>query len=56
MKLIKECVTNVRFLTEADAKTGKKGYYIEGIFMQSNIPNKNKRQYKFDTLLREHQI
>lgn len=53
MKLIKECVTEVKFLTEADAKTGKKSYFIEGIFMQSNIPNKNRRQYKFETLNRE---
>jgi hypothetical protein len=53
MKLIKECVTEVKFITEADEKTGKKGYFIEGIFMQSNIPNKNRRQYKFETLQRE---
>lgn len=55
MKLITECITDVRFLTEADQKTGKKGYYIEGIFMQSERPNKNRRQYKYDTLLRESQ-
>lgn len=53
MKLIKECVTEVQFLTEADQKTGKKNYFIEGIFMQSEQPNKNRRQYKFSTLLRE---
>jgi hypothetical protein len=53
MKLIKECVTEVKFLTEADQKTGKKGYFIEGIFMQSEQPNKNRRQYKYSTLLRE---
>ncbi len=55
MKLIKECVTDVRFLTESDQKTGKRGYFIEGIFMQSEKPNKNRRQYRFETLLKESQ-
>lgn len=55
MRLIKECYTEVKFLTEADQKTGKKAMYIEGIFMQSERPNKNRRQYKYDTLLRESQ-
>lgn len=53
MKLIKECVTEVKFLTEADQTTGKRGYFIEGIFMQSEKPNKNRRQYRRDTLLKE---
>lgn len=55
MKLIKECVTEVKYLTEADAMTGKRNYFIEGIFMQSERPNKNKRKYKFETLLKESQ-
>ena len=53
MKLIKECVEDIKFLTEADEKTGKKSYYIEGIFMQSERPNKNRRQYPFDVLNNE---
>lgn len=53
MKLIKECVEEVRFLTEDDAKTGKKAYFIEGIFMQSERPNKNRRQYPFNVLNNE---
>jgi hypothetical protein len=55
MKLIKECVTEVKFLTEADQTTGKRKYFIEGIFMQAERPNKNRRQYKFETLLKESQ-
>jgi len=55
MKLIKECVTEVKFLTEADQKTGKRGYFIEGIFMQAERPNKNRRQYRLETLLKESQ-
>lgn len=53
MKLIRESVEEIRFLTEADKHTGKKGYFIEGIFMQSDRPNKNRRMYSFDTLLNE---
>jgi hypothetical protein len=53
MKLIKECVEEVKFLTEEDTKTGKKSYFIEGIFMQSERPNKNRRQYPFDVLNNE---
>lgn len=55
MKLIKECVEEVKVLTESDEKTGKKSYFIEGIFMQSNKPNKNRRQYMFESLNREAQ-
>lgn len=55
MKLIKECVEQVNFLTEADEKTGKKSYFIEGIFMQADRPNKNRRQYAFESLLKESQ-
>jgi hypothetical protein len=55
MKLIKEYVEQVKYLTEADEKTGKKGYFIEGVFMQSERPNKNNRKYLFETLNREVQ-
>jgi hypothetical protein len=50
MRLIKECTEDVRYLTEEDAKTGRKSLYIEGIFMQSERPNKNRRQYPFSVL------
>ena len=42
MKLIREEVTNVRFITEGK---DKKSYFIEGIFLQSNIKNRNGRMY-----------
>ncbi len=53
MKLINEVVEDLQYLTEDNAQTGKKDYYLKGIFMQSEKPNRNKRQYKFDTLARE---
>jgi hypothetical protein len=52
MKLIREFVQDVHLLTEADA-SGKKSYYIEGVFMQAEIPNKNKRLYSLDVLKEE---
>lgn len=53
MKLIRESVENVKVLTEADKMSGKKSYFIEGIFMQSDRPNKNRRQYSFESLNKE---
>lgn len=55
MKLIREHIEEVKYLTEADEKTGKKAYFIEGIFMQSETPNKNRRMYSYPTLSREVQ-
>ena len=51
MRLIAEDLTEVKFLTEE--KEGKKNYFIEGIFLQSEIANKNGRMYPFKTLQRE---
>ena len=51
MRLIAEELTEVKFLTEE--KEGKKNYFIEGIFLQSEIANKNGRMYPFKTLRRE---
>jgi len=53
VKLIKEMTQDVKVLTEADDKTGKKSYFIEGIFMQSEQTNKNRRRYCFESLNRE---
>jgi hypothetical protein len=44
MKLIKEVTESVSFVVESkDGK--KKDYYIEGIFLQSDIKNRNGRMY-----------
>ena len=52
MRLITELTEEVSYLTEAK-ENGKKGYFIEGIFMQGNIPNRNKRMYSTETLDKE---
>jgi len=52
MKLICEQVENVRYVTEAK-ESGKKDYFIEGIFMQGNIQNRNGRMYPISILQKE---
>ena len=51
MKLITEEVTNVKILTEG--KGANKKLYIEGVFLQGEIKNRNGRMYPMSTLARE---
>ena len=51
MKLITEQNNDIEVLTED--KDGKKATYIKGIFLQTEITNRNGRMYRFDTLNRE---
>ena len=51
MKLITEEVSNVKFITEG--KGANKKMYIEGVFLQGNIKNRNGRMYPMETLNRE---
>ena len=51
MRLIAEEITEVNFLSEE--KEGKRSHFIEGVFLQSEIENKNGRRYPFKTLERE---
>ncbi len=53
MKLIKEEVSHVNFLTEMNEKTGQKEMFIEGIFMQAETKNRNGRVYPFNVLNKE---
>ena len=52
MKLIAEQLTDVEFITE-DKDNGKKDYKIRGIFMQSDIKNRNGRVYPQYVLAKE---
>ena len=52
MKLIAEVVEEINYLTEAD-ENGKKNYFIEGIFMQGDIKNRNGRMYPQQVLAKE---
>jgi hypothetical protein len=51
MKLITEEIEKVKVITEE--KNGIKSLFIEGIFLQANRPNRNKRLYEMRTLERE---
>ena len=54
MKLISENFTEeVEYITEQDEKTGKKKYMLRGVFMQSEIKNRNGRVYPFEVLNKE---
>ena len=51
MKLIKEVFEDNKVLVEE--KDGKKNYFIEGIFLQSELKNRNGRMYPEKTMDRE---
>ena len=51
MKLITEQIEEVKFLTEDN--NGKKNHYIQGVFSQGEIKNRNGRVYPIDILERE---
>jgi hypothetical protein len=51
MKLITEEVTNVKIITEGKGENKK--LYIEGVFLQGEITNRNGRMYPINTLARE---
>ena len=51
MKLIREELESVEFIVES--KNGKKSMYIEGVFLQGNIKNRNGRMYPMETLRKE---
>jgi hypothetical protein len=51
MKLIREEIEQVEFIVEN--KNGKKSLFIEGVFLQGNIKNRNGRMYPMETLRKE---
>jgi len=52
MKLFTELVEDVQYVTEA-TENGKKQHFIEGIFLQAEIKNRNGRVYPIDVLENE---
>ena len=51
MKLITEQIENVNVITEG--KGDSKKLYIEGVFLQSELKNRNGRMYPFSVLEKE---
>jgi hypothetical protein len=52
MKLITELTEDIKYIKE-DAGNNLKNYFIEGVFMQSDVKNKNGRIYPKNTLSKE---
>lgn len=52
MKLITELTEDVKYVKE-NVGNGEKTYFIEGIFMQSGVTNRNQRRYPQPTLSKE---
>ena len=51
MKLISEEIQHAEYLVEE--KNGKKNYSIRGVFLQSDIKNRNGRVYENEILAKE---
>jgi hypothetical protein len=51
MKLISEHIEDVKYIVEE--KEGSKNYYIQGIFMQAEMANRNNRKYQLPVMERE---
>ena len=51
MKLIKEITEDVQYIQEE--KDGKKSLFIEGVFLQSNLKNRNGRVYPKEVMRKE---
>ena len=52
MKLITEVVEDLKYVTETK-ENGKKNLYIEGVFLQGGIKNRNGRMYPIEVLDKE---
>lgn len=60
MKLVRQYISeeNIQTGIQLDESTGQKSYFIEGIFMQGDMENRNKRLYPTDVIsnqLKEYQ-
>jgi hypothetical protein len=53
MKLITEITESCDIVSELNEETGVKSFFIEGIFMQGNLKNRNGRIYPSDVLEKE---
>lgn len=53
MKLIKEHTEEVKLIVEAKKEGTGKDYFIEGVFLQSNLKNRNGRMYPKEIMEKE---
>ena len=53
MRLIKEVTEEIKYIAEINEETGKKSHFIEGVFLQADITNRNGRRYPMETMRKE---
>lgn len=53
MKFLRENIEDVSIIIEETGASNKKNYYVEGIFIQGSIPNRNRRIYPMNVLEKE---
>jgi hypothetical protein len=53
MKLITEMTEDIQIVTETIDEGKGREHFIEGVFMQSNLKNRNGRVYPRETLMNE---
>lgn len=53
MKLIKEVTEEIQYISEINEETGKKSHFIEGVFLQADLTNRNGRRYPMETMRKE---
>ena len=53
MRLIKEVTEEIQYISELNEETGNKSHFIEGVFLQSNLKNRNGRMYPKEVMQKE---
>lgn len=53
MRLIKEVTEEIKYISELNEETGKKSHFIEGVFLQADLTNRNGRRYPMETMRKE---
>lgn len=53
MKLIKELNEELQFIVEESSDSGKKSLFIEGVFLQADLKNRNGRMYPKEIMAKE---
>ena len=54
MKLVTELIESVQVEITEDKETGKKSHFLEGVFLQADITNRNGRMYPMETMRTVH--
>ena len=53
MKLVTELIETVDVRVQIDEETKQKSHFLEGVFLQSELKNRNGRMYPMATMAKE---